>query len=64
MKFGGLPAFVALCAPHEILVHNHVGTGSGQLTKAAYDAAGAKDKMHRSSAKLKDLEVVDWLLKK
>ena len=64
LKFGGLPAFIALCAPYEILVHNHMGTGSGQLTKAAYDAAEAKDKMKRSPEKMKDSEVVDWLLRK
>jgi dienelactone hydrolase len=62
VKFGGLAAFLALCAPHEVLVHNHSGTGIGQLSKAAYDAAGAKDKLIRSP-KMKEADIVEWLLK-
>jgi len=42
-------AFLALCAPGEVLVHNHAGTASGKLSQAAYDAAGAKDKLTRSN---------------
>lgn len=63
VKFGGLPAMLALCAPHEVLAHNHSGTSSGQLSKAAYDAAGGKDKLTRSQSKMKDLEIVEWLMK-
>ncbi|MBA4066471.1 MAG: hypothetical protein C0501_22725 [Isosphaera sp.] len=63
VKYGGLPAFLALCAPGEVLAHNHKGTGSGRLAKAAYDAAGAADKLTRSEARLDDLKVVEWLVK-
>ena len=63
MKFGGLPAFVALCAPHEIMLHDQMRTMSGQLSKAAYAAAGADDKLKRGPTKMKDTEVVDWLLR-
>jgi dienelactone hydrolase len=63
VKYGGLPAFLALCAPGELLAHNHKGTGTGRLAKAAYDAAGAADKLTRSEAKLDDLKVVEWLIK-
>ncbi len=63
VKFGGLPAFIALCAPHEVLAHNHTGTHSGQLSRAAYDATDAANKLTRSPAKMKDMEVVEWLLK-
>jgi hypothetical protein len=63
IKFGGVPAFVALCAPHEVLAHNHAGTASGHLVKAAYDAAGAKAKITRSPTKMTEAEVVEWLLK-
>ncbi len=41
VKYGGLPAFLALCAPGEVFVHNHRGTASGRLPRAAYEAAGA-----------------------
>ena len=34
VKYGGLPAFLALCAPGEVFAHNHPGTHSGQLSKA------------------------------
>jgi hypothetical protein len=63
VKYGGLPAFLALCAPGEILVHNHRGTASGRLSKAAYDAAGAADKLTRMDEKLDDVKVVEWLVK-
>jgi hypothetical protein len=63
IKYGGLPAFLALCAPGEVLVHNHKGTASGKLAKAAYDAAGAPDKLTREEAKLDDLKVVEWLVR-
>jgi hypothetical protein len=57
-----MPAFLALCAPGALLVHNHRGTGSGQLSKAAYDAAGVPDKLVRSGDKIDDMKVVEWLL--
>ena len=63
VKYGGLPAFLALCAPGEVLVHNHQGTGIGKLSKAAYDAAGAANKLTRLDAKLDDNKVVEWLVK-
>jgi len=63
VKYGGVPAFLALCAPHEVLAHNHAGTSSGKLTKAAYEAAGAGNKLTRSPMKMKDSEVIEWLLK-
>lgn len=63
VKYGGLGAFLALCAPGEVLVHNHAGTGTGKLAQAAYTAAGAADKLTRSGDKLDDLKVVEWLVK-
>lgn len=61
LKYGGLPAFLALCAPGEVFAHNHAGTSSGQLSKAAYDAAGAKDALKRQPAKATPDEVIAWL---
>jgi dienelactone hydrolase len=63
VKYGGLPAFLALCAPGELLVHNHEGTASGRLARAAYEAAGARDKLTRVNEKLDDLKVVEWLIR-
>jgi hypothetical protein len=63
VKYGGMPAFLALCAPGEVLGHNHKGTATGKLPKAAYDAAGAANKLTRHEEKLDDAKVVEWLLK-
>ncbi|MFO0852509.1 MAG: acetylxylan esterase [Gemmataceae bacterium] len=61
VKYGGLPAFLALCAPSPALVHNHKGTASGKLSKAAYDATGAADKLTRSADKWPAEKVAGWL---
>jgi dienelactone hydrolase len=63
VKYGGLGAFLALCAPDPVLVHNQMGSGTGQLSRAAYEAAGAADKLTRNAAKLDPAKVVEWLLK-
>ncbi len=63
VKYGGMPAFLALCAPGEVLTHNHKGTNTGKLPKAAYAAAGAADKLTRFEEKLDDAKLVEWLLK-
>lgn len=63
VKYGGLGAFLALCAPGEVLVHNHKETGTGQLSRAAYEAAGAANKLTRSADKLDPAKVVEWLVK-
>jgi dienelactone hydrolase len=63
VKYGGLGAFLALCAPGEMLAHNHKATASGKLSKAAYEAAGAADKITRMDEKLDDAKVVEWLAK-
>ncbi|VTR92678.1 Uncharacterized protein OS=Blastopirellula marina DSM 3645 GN=DSM3645_20962 PE=4 SV=1: AXE1 [Gemmata massiliana] len=63
VKYGGLGSFLALCAPGEVLVHNHKGTGSGQVSRAAYEAAGAAKNLTRVSEKLDPAKVVEWLVK-
>lgn len=63
LKYGGMGAFLGLCAPGEVLVHNHKGTGTGNISRAAYEAAGAADKLTRSADKLDDAKVIEWLLK-
>lgn len=61
VKYGGMPAFLALCAPGAVLAHNHRGTETGRLPKAIYDAAKAGDKLKRESERLEPAKVVAWL---
>jgi hypothetical protein len=63
LKYGGLPALAALAVPGELYVHNHRGTGSGEWLKAVYQAAGAADKLQRTSEKAAPDKVVEWLLR-
>jgi dienelactone hydrolase len=63
LKYDGLPALAALAAPGELFIHNHHGTGSGPWLKGAYAAAGATDKLKRSSDKEPTAKVLDWLLR-
>jgi hypothetical protein len=61
VKYGGLPAFLALCAPHEVFAFNHMGTGTGKLSQAAYEASGSKDALKRQPEKAKPEDVIAWL---
>lgn len=63
VKYGGMPAFLALCVPQEMLAHNHKGTATGHIVKAAYEAAGANEKLTRNMEKMEPMKVVEWLLK-
>src|SRR5262249_14597976 len=62
LKYGGLPAFAALCAPGELLLHNHGGAG-GALVKAAYDAAGVPKRHEEVADKLAAEKVAEWLVR-
>jgi dienelactone hydrolase len=61
LKYGGLPALAALCAPHPLFVHNHQGTGSGPWLKPAYELTKA-DALRRPSKKASAQEVVHWVV--
>ncbi len=63
LKYGGLPAFAALCAPGELFLHNHAGTSSGKMTKAAYEAANALGKLKRTPEQATANEVAEWIAK-
>jgi hypothetical protein len=63
LKYGGLPALAALAAPAELYAHNHRGTGSGGWLKPVYQAAGAADRLQRSSEQTPPEKVVEWLLR-
>jgi dienelactone hydrolase len=63
LKYGGLGAFAALAAPHEMLLHNHQGSGTGKWLNASYAAAEAKAALSLSPTVKDDAEVVAWLLR-
>jgi dienelactone hydrolase len=63
LKYGGLGAFAALCAPGELFLHNHAGTGTGKLSGAGYTAAGAADRLRREPQRAEAGAVVEWLLR-
>jgi hypothetical protein len=61
VKYGGMAAFAALCAPGELLLHNHRGTGTGKLVPDAYRAARADGKLRREPLRLAGEKVVEWI---
>jgi hypothetical protein len=63
LKYGDLSALVALSAPHELFIHNHRGSGAGRWLKAAYESAGAADKLKTGGDKASPESVVEWLLR-
>jgi hypothetical protein len=63
VKYGGMGAFVALCAPGELLVHNHQGTGIGKLAQAGYQNAASSRQITLSGEKKKPAKVIDWILR-
>jgi dienelactone hydrolase len=63
LKYGGMAGFAALCAPGEILMHNHRHTSTGKYVPDAYRAAGADAKLRREPLKLSGEKVVEWLLR-
>jgi hypothetical protein len=62
LKYGGLPAVAALCAPGKLCLHNHSGAGIGRITKDAYAAAAAVDSLRLNSEKMKPEKLIEWLL--
>lgn len=63
LKYGGVGGIAALCAPHELYLANHRGTGTGQIIQAAYKAAGADAKLRREPERPAGRQVIEWLLK-
>jgi hypothetical protein len=64
LKHGGLGALAALAAPGELHIHNYSGSGSGKWLNAVYKAAGASEKLVRSSDRIAAEKVVAWLVGK
>ncbi|HEV3203273.1 MAG TPA: hypothetical protein VGY77_02770, partial [Gemmataceae bacterium] len=63
LKYGGLPAFAALCAPGELFLHNHRGMGIGGYVRDAYKAAGQERHFHHQGDKASSEKAVQWLLR-
>jgi dienelactone hydrolase len=63
LKYEGMAAFAALCAPGELLLHNHRHTSTGRFVPDAYRAAGAEAKLTREPLKLAGDKVVAWVLR-
>jgi dienelactone hydrolase len=62
LKYGGLPVLSALCAPHELYLHNAKGAGTDRWLRAAYQIENRPNQLHRSDARSPTGEVVSWLL--
>jgi hypothetical protein len=64
LKYGGLPAFAALCAPGDLFLHNMPSPGAQEpdWVGGAYRAAGA-GVYQRESEQAAPEKVVGWLLR-
>lgn len=63
LKYGGLPALVALAAPGELFCHNTADKAGVGSIVAAYAAAGAQNRVFSSDTKLAAKDMIDWLLR-
>jgi len=63
LKYGGLPAFAALCAPGELFLHNHRGMGIGGYVRDAYQAAGRASGFHHQGDQATTDKILEWLLR-
>ena len=63
LKYGGLPALAALCAPHELFLHNTKGAGSARWLEAAYQADGQAKNLIRTETRVDPQKVVDWVIR-
>ena len=61
LKYSGLPAFAALTAPGELLVHH--GADPAHCLTAAFAAAKAEDHLQHTSEKASIEKIIDWLLR-
>jgi dienelactone hydrolase len=63
IKYGGMSAFGALCAPGELYLHNNKATGIGEWIKPAYQAAGSADHWQHNGEKAAADKVAEWLVR-
>jgi len=60
VRYGGMPAFAALVAPHPLFVYNAEGAGSSDFPAAMYGETGAAT---RRDEAIEPVEAVRWILK-
>jgi dienelactone hydrolase len=63
LKYGGLPALSALCAPGELFLHNTTGTGTDRWLRSAYSAADASGRLRREADRQAPEAVIGWLVR-
>jgi hypothetical protein len=63
LKYGGLPAFAALCTPGELFVQNSNGCELDRWLKPAYEAAQASGHLVEKDGKQPTIDVVKWLFR-
>lgn len=61
LRFGGLRGFATLAAPAEVWVHSTGERFDASWMKAAYDLAGAGDKLRVSKTPAETADIVAWL---
>jgi hypothetical protein len=61
VKYGGVPAFLGLCAPSPVFAYNHRGTGTGQVSRQLYEAAKAGDRLKREPGMADPKAVAEWI---
>jgi dienelactone hydrolase len=62
LKYGGMARLSALCAPGELYLHNLPLGGMGDWLPAAYESAGAKDRLHLAPERTTEEKVLEWLM--
>jgi hypothetical protein len=63
LKYGGLPAVAALCAPGDLFLHHDQSTGVAAFAADAYRAAGAAGRLQHRAEKVDAEKAVAWLVR-
>jgi dienelactone hydrolase len=63
LKYGGLPALAALCAPAELFAYNEQGTSSEHWLQPAYRAEAATGQLQLLAEKVTAEKVMEWLFR-
>jgi hypothetical protein len=63
LKYGGLEALAALCAPAELFLHNSAPNAADWWLKNAYQTAKQPERLQLAADKVSADKVVDWLLR-
>jgi dienelactone hydrolase len=61
LKYGGLPAFTALCCPGELYLHNVRDSGVAPFATDAYRAGGVSDRLHVLADAVTPEQLAGWL---